>query len=187
MLKDTRQSFGWISIAIHWVSAALIFFLFGLGIYMTGLGYYDDWYHKGPALHVSLGLILFFLLLLRLLWRALNPTPEDLSDKRVNNLLAGLVKVGLYGLIFVVIITGYLINTAEGKPAEIFGWVKIPALTSLSASQVDLAGSIHELLAWGVVLLALLHAAGALMHHVVLRDRTLVRMLKPGPGSRNGQ
>ncbi len=185
MLKDTRQSFGWISIAVHWVSALLVFFLFGLGIYMTGLGYYDDWYHKGPALHVSLGLIVFFLLLLRLLWRTLNPTPENLSDKRLNNLLAVLVKVGLYLLLFVVIATGYLINTAEGKPAEIFGLVKIPALAQLNASQVDLAGDIHELLAWGIVLLALLHAAGALVHHVVLRDRTLVRMLKPGDKSRH--
>jgi len=180
MLKDTRRDYGWISISIHWISALLVFFLFGLGIYMTGLSYYDEWYHKGPSLHISLGLVLLLVMVVRLVWRGANPTPEDLSPHRLNNALAKLVKLGFYLLIFAVIISGYLITTAEGKPAEMFGLLKIPSIMELSASQVDLAGEIHEFLAWGIVLLAVLHALGALMHHFVWRDRTLVRMLKPG-------
>lgn len=179
MLKDTRSGYGWITISIHWISALLILFLFGLGVYMVDLSYYDDWYHKGPALHISLGLILFFIMTFRLLWRTNNLTPIELSDKRLNNLAAKWVKIVLYSLVFIVLISGYLITTAEGKPAAIFDVINIPALTELSADNVDLAGEIHEYLAWVIVILALLHAGGALMHHFVFRDRTLVRMLKP--------
>jgi len=179
MLKDSRNGYGLLSIAIHWVSAVLILFLFGLGIYMVDLSYYDDWYHKGPELHISLGLVVLLLMLVRVVWRIINPTPEELSAKRAQNVAAKFVKLGLYAFIFIVLISGYLITTAEGQPASMFNLIKFPVLTELSSQNVDLAGVIHEYLAWGIVLLVALHVAGALLHHFVIRDRTLVRMLKP--------
>lgn len=179
MLKDTPTSYGWISIAIHWISTLLILFLFGLGVYMVDLGYYDEWYHKGPALHISLGLILAFVTLFRLVWRKLNPTPRDLSDNRTSNVLAYLVKILFYIFLFVVFISGYLITTSEGKPAAIFDAIHIPSLIELKASHVDLAGEAHKFLAWIIIVLAVLHTLGALMHHFILRDATLARMLKP--------
>lgn len=179
MLKDSRSGYGLVSIAIHWVSAVLILFLFGLGIYMVDLGYYDDWYHKGPELHISLGLVVLLLMSLRVIWRIVNPTPVELSSKRAQNLAAKLVKLGLYAFIFVVLISGYLITTAEGQPASMFNLIKFPVLIELSSQNVDLAGELHEYLAWGIVLLVALHVSGALFHHFVVRDRTLVRMLKP--------
>jgi cytochrome b561 len=179
MLKDSRSGYGLISILIHWVNAVLILFLFGLGVYMVDLSYYDDWYHKGPELHISLGLVVLLLMLVRVIWRITNPTPLELSARRVQNLAAKFVKLGLYAFIFVVLISGYLITTAEGQPASMFNLIKFPVLTELSSQNVDLAGALHKYLAWGIVLLVVLHAGGALLHHFVMRDRTLVRMLKP--------
>lgn len=179
MLKDSRSGYGVISIVIHWISALLILFLFGLGIYMVDLSYYDDWYHKGPELHISLGLIVLMLMLVRIVWRIANPTPVALSDKPAQNFAAKLVKLGLYGFIVIVIVSGYLITTAEGQPASMFNLIKFPVLIELSSHNVDLAGELHEYFAWGIVILVALHAAGALIHHFVMRDRTLVRMLKP--------
>jgi cytochrome b561 len=179
MLKDSRSGYGLLSIAIHWVSALLILFLFGLGVYMVDLGYYDDWYHKGPELHISLGLVVLLLMLVRVIWRIANPTPVELSTRHAQNIAAKIVKLGLYTFIFIVLISGYLITTAEGQPASMFNFIKFPVLTELSSQNVDLAGAVHEYLAWGIVLLVVFHAAGALFHHFVIRDRTLVRMLKP--------
>lgn len=179
MLKDSRKGYGLFSIAIHWISAILIVFLFGLGIYMVDLSYNDDWYHKGPELHISLGLVVLLLMLVRVVWRIINPTPEELSAKRSQNLAAKFVKLGLYVFIFIVVLSGYLITTAEGQPASMFNLIKFPVFAELNSQNVDLAGEIHEYLAWGIVLLVALHVAGALLHHFVMRDRTLVRMLKP--------
>lgn len=179
MLKDSRNGYGLISIVIHWVSAVLILGLFGLGIYMTGLSYYDDWYHKGPELHISLGLIVLLIMLTRVIWRIINPTPVNLSEKRIQNLAAKLVKLGLYTFIFIVLVSGYLITTAEGQPASMFNLIKFPVLTKLSSQNVDIAGALHEYLAWGIVILVVLHTVGAFFHHFVIRDRTLVRIIKP--------
>ncbi len=179
MLKDSPQGYGAVAIAIHWISALLILFLFGLGVYMVDLTYYDDWYHKGPELHVSLGLVVLLLMLLRIVWRIINPTPVDLPAKPVQQKAAKLVKLALYLFIFVVIISGYLITTAEGQPASMFNLIKFPVLVELSAGNVDLAGELHEYFAWGIIALVVVHMLGAFMHHFVMRDKTLVRMLKP--------
>ncbi len=179
MLKDSRSGYGLVSILIHWISALLILFLFGLGTYMVDLSYYDDWYHKGPELHVSLGLVVLLLMLVRIVWRIANPTLVELTAKRAQNLAAKLVKIGLYLFIFVVLISGYLITTAEGQPASMFNLLKFPVLIELEAGNVDLAGELHEYFAWGIIALVVLHVLGALMHHFVMRDKTLVRMIKP--------
>lgn len=179
MLKDSSSGYGLVSILIHWISALLILFLFGLGVYMVDLTYYDDWYHKGPELHVSIGLLVLLIMLVRIVWRIVNPTPIDLPAKPVQQKTAKLVKLALYLFIFVVIISGYLMTTAEGQAASMFNVLKFPVITQLSSANVDLAGEIHEYFAWAIIALVVLHALGALFHHFVMRDRTLVRIVKP--------
>ena len=179
MLKDSSGGYGLVSILIHWISALLILFLFGLGVYMVDLTYYDDWYHKGPELHVSLGLLVLLMMVGRVVWRIINPTPIDLPAKPVQQKTAKLVKLALYLFIFVVIISGYLITTAEGQAASMFNVLKFPVIIQLSSANVDLVGEIHEYFAWAIIALVVLHALGALFHHFVMRDRTLVRIVKP--------
>lgn len=179
MLKDSSNGYGLISIAIHWISALLILFLFGLGTYMVGLSYYDDWYHEGPELHVSLGLVVLLVMLVRIVWRIINPAPIDLPAKPVQLTAAKFVKYALYVSIVVVLVSGYLITTAEGQPASMFNLLKFPVFIELTGDNVDLAGEIHEYFAWGIIALVVVHTLGALFHHFAMRDRTLVRMLKP--------
>lgn len=180
MLKDSATGYGLLTIVLHWTCALLIFFLFGLGIYMTGLDYYSEWYHKGPALHISLGLILFLLMIARVLWRFINKKPDVLPNhSRRVSFLSSAAKHSLYILIFIVLVSGYLITTAEGKPASLFDVIHFPVFTQLDSTAVDRAGLIHELLAWAIVIIAVLHAMAALVHHFAIRDRTLIRMLKP--------
>lgn len=181
MIKDHPSGFGLLSIVLHWVSALLIFFLFGLGLYMVGLSYYDPWYNRGPNLHISLGLVVLLLTLARIVWRLAHfrhpaPLPEH---SRAVRFLSATVQLSLYGLILAVVVTGYLITTADGRSASLFGLIQFPSLVRLDGSGVDLAGALHYWLAWAIIALAVLHTLAALAHHFVLRDRTMVRMLDP--------
>jgi cytochrome b561 len=180
MLKDSSSGYGLITIVLHWLSAVLIVFLFALGFYMVDLGYYDPWYHRAPALHISVGLLLLLLTVVRLGWLLFNPKPVPLdSYSRATRLLSSIMKYLLYFIILVVITTGYLITSADGKSPSMFDLLDFPVFVQLESRGVDRAGEIHELFAWGLILLAAMHAAAALLHHFVKRDRTLVRMLKP--------
>ncbi len=175
-MRNTSSSYGWITIAIHWFMALAIFAMFGLGLWMRTLGYYDSWYHDAPELHKSIGMLLLFLLVFRFIWRMMNTRPE-LMGEAWEKLIALMVHRMHYLLLFAVMLTGYLIPTAEGVGIDVFGWFTVPALFSFTESIADFIGLAHRYLAWAVILLAGAHAAAALKHHVLDKDITLRRML----------
>ncbi|AMO58800.1 cytochrome B561 [Endozoicomonas montiporae] len=178
--KNTTTHYGLVSILIHWVSAFTVFSLFGVGLYMMSLSYYDPLYQSLPWWHKSIGLTLFATTLFRLLWKIIYPQPAPLPE---HNLLTVRLAVSvhhlIYLLLFAIMISGYLISTADGRPVSFFGWFEIPALVSGISGQEDIAGEVHFYLAWALVILASLHGLAAIKHHLIDRDRTLTRMLKP--------
>lgn len=177
-LLNDKTRYGVVAIGMHWLVALAVYGLFGLGLWMRSLGYYDSWYQLGPWWHKGIGVMLLFVLLLRLLWRLANPRPDHLpSHKPYEKVAAVWVHGLLYLILFMLMFAGYLISTADGRPLEVFDWFSIPATISGLEQQEDIAGKIHLYLAWGVVVLSLLHALAALKHHFFERDLTLLRML----------
>ncbi|WP_338562826.1 cytochrome b [Erwinia sp. E_sp_B01_3] len=178
LLKNTPTHFGQISILLHWLVALCVYGMFGLGLWMVTLGYYDSWYHPAPELHKSIGITLFAVMILRVIWRFVSPPPRPLSSySPLIRYSAVMVHLLLYGILFAIFISGYLISTADGKPIEVFGLVSVPATLEGFGEQADLAGDIHLWLAWTVVVLSVLHGLAALKHHFIDRDITLKRML----------
>ena len=47
-------------------------------------------------------------------------------------------------------------------------------------NQEDLAGVIHKYVAYLVVAIATIHALAAIKHHLIDKDKTLLRIIKPG-------
>lgn len=178
MWRNTNASYGLIHIAFHWITAIAVLALFGLGLYMMGLGYYDPWYHRGPAVHKSIGLLLSFLVAMRLIWRLINPKPVPLGSHRGERLAAQIVHAALYLVLILVMTAGYLIASADGRAVPVFDWFSVPAVRFLDR-QADLAGDVHEISAWLLMALIALHALAALKHHYIDRDASLKRMLWP--------
>lgn len=178
MLKNTNNSYGLVSLTMHWVIAVLIIGLFIMGIWMRELGYYDPWYHRAPELHKSIGLLVMFLLLCRYLWRQYDPIPAP-SDNLAHweKAASRVAHVLLYWLALGVIVSGYLIATADNKGVSFFGWFKIPVSFTPIERQEDIAGQIHEVVAWIMMGLVLVHVLAAFKHHFIDKDVTLTRML----------
>ena len=177
-LKNSRTGWGAIAITLHWVITATVIGLFIFGLYMTGLTYYDPWYHKAPALHKSIGIALLFLMALRLLWRLANPVPAPLATHSLlEQIAARVVHALLYLLLFVVMFSGYLIATADGRPVDVFGLFQLPTLITPIKHQEDIAGTLHLVFAITLITLVTLHALAALKHHFIDKDQTLLRML----------
>ena len=183
ILKNTENSYGLIAIMFHWLMAISLFSLFGLGLYMVELTYYDAWYKGSLDLHKNIGMTLFVALMLRIVWRVVSVTPKNADEtaSKIEVKAAHYAHLALYGLMVILMITGYLISTADGRAIDVFGLLSIPALPINFANQEDLAGSIHEILAWTLVLLSAGHALAALKHHFINKNNTLVRMLKVLP------
>jgi len=176
MWRNTQDRYGWISITLHWLVALAVLGLFCLGLWMVDLGYYDPWYRRAPELHKSIGSLLFGIMLLRLAWRYSNPRPEPIGSP-CEQKIARLVHTLFYVLLFTLVLSGYLISTADGRPIQVFQLFTVPATISGIDRQEDIAGEVHKILAYTVMGLAALHALAALKHHFIDGDHTLKRVL----------
>lgn len=174
--RNTQNSYGLMSIILHWSVAIAVTGLFMLGLWMVDLGYYHPWYQRAPDIHKSVGVLLFGIMLVRIAWRYSNPRPQTLGSAMARK-AATWVHRALYLLLSALMLSGYLISTADGRGIVVFGLFSVPASISGLDKQADVAAKIHELLAFTMVALTILHALAALKHHFVDRDQTLKRML----------
>jgi cytochrome b561 len=179
MFKNTASSYGLVAIILHWLMALTIFGLFGLGLYMVELTYYDSWYKGSLDLHKSIGITLVAVFLFRVLWRAFSNKPKPLGENQQMNQLARTAHIVMYIILAVIVVAGYLISTADGRAIEVFTLFDVSAIDFSFEHQADLAGKVHYYGACILIGFAVLHALGALKHHFIDKDKTLIRMIKP--------
>ena len=181
-LRNSPDSYGAVPQALHWLVAALVMVAWLLGTF-------DDALPRGTAraaglfVHISAGLAIVALVALRLLWRVGDPPPplEGTSLGQWADRLGQLAHYALYVLLLAVPISGIILQFARGDALPVFGWFEIASPWPEDRAFRRTVKEIHEVLANALLVLAGLHAAAALVHHWVLRDRTLLRML---PGAR---
>ena len=183
---NSPTRYGAIAQSMHWFVVVLVILAWVLGVS-------DDLLPKGPAraaglyIHITAGLLVIVLTLVRLLWRTADPSPPaertefgDWSFAGWMDLGARLAHFGLYVLLVAVPLVGIAVQFAKGNALPVFGLFDIASPWSADRAFARNLKGIHELLAHGLLALAALHAAAALVHHWVFGDRTLTRML---PGS----
>jgi cytochrome b561 len=192
-LRNTAHRFGLVAMALHWAVALLFVAQIMIGIVMTELALTDPWTFSLYQGHKSLGVLIFLLVLMRLLWRFTGdvpPLPATLSlwQRRA----AHLTHYALYAALLAAPLLGWIIVSASpyGIPTLLFGVIPLPHIGIVVASpHKALIGSIaswaHWGLAWGVSVLVVSHVAAALTHHFVLKDDVLIRMLPARLGFRS--
>jgi len=177
MLKNTREEYGLVSRILHW----LVFFVV-VGMLAGGLliGVLPDGSIRSIVVsaHKSFGVLVFFLMAVRLLWRLANPRPRFLGTHLVLRYVSEVLHVCLYVLLLIQPLAGILMSQAYGYPVVVFGWIEIPTLVWHSPSLGGIFSRIHSGTAMILVTVIVVHIAAALKHHYIDGDRTLIRMLK---------
>lgn len=188
--KNTKYNYGQVAIWLHWVTASLF-----LAAYITV--YYRQWFTEANMpenwialqLHLSFGLSIAVIVLLRIIWRLNNPVPEHEPGSNIEHIAAQIGHLALYSVMIIAPVTGYI---GTGVNTEFFFLFDIPKfeetyLFSLVVEQwmglsfVEFEKHIDfihkEILgAWLIWILILGHASAALFHHFVKKDRTLKKM-----------
>lgn len=180
-IKNNAASYGVVTIAIHWLMAVVLLGLYFSGDYMVKLDYYDTLYHTLPSIHKAIGVLIAFAFLFRIVWLYSHTRPADLPEiSKLNHILAKLGHITLYLLILIMVISGYMISTAKGAGIDVFGLFEIPALLPADSQRAEFAGNVHEISTFTFLLVAIGHAGAALVHHFIMKDGVLVRMLGKG-------
>jgi cytochrome b561 len=163
------------AVVLHWLVALLIFAVFPLGLYMADL-------HLSPlklrlySYHKWAGMTIMLLVAFRLAWRLTHVPPPlpamAVWQRRASEIVHGL----LYLLMLAIPLSGWLMSSAEGFPVVWFGVLQLPDLIGKNHALSEQLGDVHEILNYTMLVLVILHVAGALQHHFVDRQPFLQRM-----------
>jgi cytochrome b561 len=177
--RNTTRAWGTLSRTFHWLIVLLIinqWLIAERADDLKGLA-------KVQALgwHKSFGITILMLAILRLVWRWMNPVPAlEGNTRRWERVLAGLSHVLLYGLIFALPLTGWMMSSARSYSVSWFKLFQLPNLVSPNPAVYEWMNGAHHFLFNLLVVVAALHVLGALKHHFIDRNEVLKRMLPFG-------
>lgn len=189
-IKNTANNYGVIAKWLHWLTALAF-----LAAYASV--YYRHWFTERDTdinwtalqLHLSFGVSIGVLVVLRIIWRMNNRTPDPESGTKLEHLAAHLGHYALYAVLIIMPVTGYLgakvdteffflfdITRFEATPV-FQAWIKDGVGISYEAFEAPL-DFLHKQVfgQWLAWMLIVGHIAAALYHHNVKKDRTLVKM-----------
>ena len=178
-LTGSQERYGAIMQAIHWLTAILVLAAFIVGEGGPESRVYAPERDAQRMLHESLGLAVLALVAIRIVWRLRDRAPDAPPMPRWMARAAAAGHGLLYLLLIAVPLTAILGAWWEGHPVEAY---LIGAIAPPFSQAHDLGAWITELHTWlgdAIIWLAGFHAAAALGHHFLLRDRVLLSML-PG-------
>jgi cytochrome b561 len=178
MTAITAAELGYTTTArvLHWVVAVLVLLMIPLGITIA-----NEW--GGPAqtflynLHKSIGVTLIPLVIVRLIYRLLNPPPPLPDIPAIQKVAAYTTHWALYMLLLVQPIVGYVMTSAFPAPVPFFGLFNLPPIWPEDRALSERLSVVHLYIGLSIAVLAAMHISAALFHHFVRRDRVLMRML----------
>ena len=169
--------YGSIAKWLHWLVFALVLVQFVIAWTMPQI-------RRGVVpgklinLHLSFGVLIMAIVLIRLLWsRAYPVAPVVENIPPWQQTLARATHWLLYGLLLVLPVLGWAAVSAREWTVRVFDLFSLPYLVSANARIGFIAGDVHVVLSWVLLGLIGFHATAGLYHYFFLRDQVLQRML----------
>ncbi|MEQ6204298.1 cytochrome b/b6 domain-containing protein [Sulfitobacter sp. HNIBRBA2951] len=186
-LSNTPTTYGSVTRTLHWITALLVITLIPVAVIANRLPYETsaqlDLKGFMFSLHKTLGVAVFFVALLRIVWALSQPKPAPLHpDRKTETFLAETAHWLLYGSLVLAPLSGWVHHATTIGFAPI--WWPFGQNLPLVPKSEALEGITYGLhWVFGKVMAAtiLLHVLGALKHQFVDRDATLQRMLRHTP------
>jgi cytochrome b561 len=171
--------YGAVAQSFHWLTVILV-----AAAYLTSAGGNETQVYSAAndairQTHETIGFGVMVIALLRLMWRLVDRAPDFPAASPWMRFSARVVQIGLYGLLVALPVSGIVGAWLEGHPLTLYGFGNVgPALPPVHDLGLMIS-NLHTVLGNMILWLAGVHAAAALFHHFVLRDRVLASML-PG-------
>jgi len=166
--ENEPERYGRISRLLHWSTAMLFIAMIPMGIFASIIPEGTDYRNAYYVVHKTIGVLVFVLLATRLIWNLRTRRPalaESLNP--VERKLAHWVHVALYGFLFALPVTGFVMTSFHGYPTFFFIW-ELPPLWAPSDTGTLVWGLFHKYLLPYVLYITLgAHILGALKHHYI--------------------
>tara|TARA_B100001121_G_scaffold300366_1_gene310138 strand:- start:33 stop:560 length:528 start_codon:yes stop_codon:yes gene_type:complete len=171
---NTLSEYGLLSKVLHWLSALILVIQIPLGFYLVDLDFGEERI-TFENVHVTLGLIIFYLVIIRLINNTLNPTPKlNPSIFIGQKYIAKLNHVLLYGAILSITVSGILKKLFNGETLVIlFKEIKIKDNFELA----DQFYNIHIYSNYVIIALISIHVLAVITHKLLFKENLLKKIL----------
>lgn len=166
-----------VTILLHWMTAFLVLAQFASAHVWDFLEKGTAWRIDLIMTHLAFGLLLAATVVVRVVWQVLKRDRLPSAVAGLQHLAAKAVHLLLYCLLVAQVLLGFLFSWSTGKPLPFFNLFSIPVPIMIDPSLRHTLAEMHNDCAWILIAVVGLHAAAGLMHHYVLRDGVLLRML----------
>ena len=173
-----RLQYGAVAKVFHWLIVALLLVQYPIGWLMPDI-------HRGEkpgaamTFHISFGIVILILIVLRLGWRLTHPVAPESSLPPWQRVTSEAVHWLLYALVLATTITGWLFASFRGWSISFFFLAPLPMLSRENAAALHVIDGWHQILEWSLLAVIGIHVAAALAHVFIFRNRVMQRML-PG-------
>lgn len=175
-----RLHYGTTAKVLHWLIVALLVTQYLIGWFMPDI-------HRGEQpggpmfLHISVGMSILVLIVLRFAWRLTHPVAPESSLPPWQRLSSEWVHWLLYVLVFLTALSGWNFVSYRDWHVALFSVLPLP-LIALPGEQFLARGGWHQILEYALLGLIGLHVAAAFVHVFVYRDGVMQRMLRGRAG-----
>ena len=173
-LTNSLTEYGFISKVFHWLSAAVLIIQIPLGFYLVDMDFSDKRVTV-ESIHVTLGLSIFYLILFRLLYKTLNPTPRlQNSLFPGQKIIAKLNHIFLYVSILVITISGALKKLFNGEELDMF-FFNLEIKDNFELAEIFY--EIHIVGNYTLIALISLHIFAVIVHKLLFKENLLKKIL----------
>jgi len=173
-LTNSLTEYGTISKIFHWLSAAVLFVQIPLGFYLVDMDFSEKRLTV-ESIHVTLGLSIFYLTLLRLIYKIFNPTPAlRNSIFPGQKIIAKLNHVFLYISILTITISGALKKIYNGEILDVF-FFNLEIKENFELAEIFY--EIHIISNYTLIVLISLHIFAVIIHKLLFKENLLKRIL----------
>jgi cytochrome b561 len=175
-----QSHYGATAKVFHWLVVALLIVQYPLGKFMPHI-------HRGMTpgdamtLHISFGITILALMVLRLFWRITHPVAPATSLPAWQQLISEAVHWLLYALVFATTMTGWIFASERGWSISLFFATPLPTLPIEGSLLARSIGNWHGIMEWTLLLVIGAHVAAAMAHTFIFRDQIMQRMLPEKP------
>jgi cytochrome b561 len=171
-----QPNYGTTAKVFHWLVVVLLMVQYPLGKLMPHI-------HRGMTpgdamtFHISFGIAILTLMVLRLFWRITNPVAPASSLPEWQQLISEAVHWLLYVLVLATTMTGWIFASERGWSISLFFATPLPTLPIEGSLLARSIGDWHGTMEWALLLVIGAHVAAAMAHTFIFRDRIMQRML----------
>jgi len=172
---NSNGGYGLLAKLFHWITFTLLIIQVPFGFYLVGLEF-SDLKIDLENMHIVIGISIFYFVLLRLVWKLINPKPKKWKEFfKGQTLIAKINHFLLYVSIFCITTSGALKKLYMGETLN-FLFFRYE-FENDNFQLADTYYEVHIFANYLLIALVTLHILAVIFHHILFKDKIIKKML----------